>query len=348
MPGSACSTSSWWLTLTGSHGPRTCGERGEVLGAFQKAGVQIAVSSSGQVLDLRSSMGDLMSSLGAFFAAEENRKRRDRNLSREGRSDSERTQASRPYTVRVPLRLKDGRVERRSGARSRGRRDFHPSGSGAHLRIHCSGPARAWSASGSSEHRGESLPRSVVPGARPSDRPGAHIPWDLGRRSSARAVRLRSKDCERGPLSASRCCAPSCGPTWATSQSAHVPASGDGNLRGLRSAIGCASTGNWSTAQGNRATLLLRVLAATACASRSREDLHPSDDPLGQARRLVLGRNRGGSHSGRTPSRRPSASVLANQSRSQTGRQMSLDLRPNSSASVEPKRFSLRGSVVVL
>ena len=53
-------------------------ERGEVLGAFQKAGVQIAVSSSGQVLDLRSSMGDLMSSLGAFFAAEENRKRRDR------------------------------------------------------------------------------------------------------------------------------------------------------------------------------------------------------------------------------------------------------------------------------
>jgi len=53
-------------------------ERGEVLGAFQKAEVQIAVSSSGQVLDLRSSMGDLMSSLGAFFAAEENRKRRDR------------------------------------------------------------------------------------------------------------------------------------------------------------------------------------------------------------------------------------------------------------------------------
>jgi len=53
-------------------------ERGEVLGAFQKAGVQIAVSSSGQVLDLRSSMGDSMSSLGAFFAAEENRKRRDR------------------------------------------------------------------------------------------------------------------------------------------------------------------------------------------------------------------------------------------------------------------------------
>lgn len=53
-------------------------ERGAVLGAFQKAGVQIAVSSTGQVLDLRSSLGDLMSSLGTFFAAEENRKRAER------------------------------------------------------------------------------------------------------------------------------------------------------------------------------------------------------------------------------------------------------------------------------
>ena len=55
-------------------------ERGEVLGAFQRAGVQIAVSSTGQLLDLRSSVGDLMSTLGAFFAAEENRKRRDRSV----------------------------------------------------------------------------------------------------------------------------------------------------------------------------------------------------------------------------------------------------------------------------
>ena len=53
-------------------------ERGEVLGAFQRAGVQIAVSSTGQVLDLRSSVGDLMSSLGTFFAAEANRKHRER------------------------------------------------------------------------------------------------------------------------------------------------------------------------------------------------------------------------------------------------------------------------------
>ncbi len=53
-------------------------ERGEVLGAFQRAGVQIAVSGTGQLLDLRSSVGDLMSSLGTFFAAEANRKHRER------------------------------------------------------------------------------------------------------------------------------------------------------------------------------------------------------------------------------------------------------------------------------
>jgi len=55
-------------------------ERGEVLGAFQRAGVQLAVSSTGQILDLRSSVGDLMSSLGTFFAAEANRKHRERIL----------------------------------------------------------------------------------------------------------------------------------------------------------------------------------------------------------------------------------------------------------------------------
>jgi site-specific DNA recombinase len=53
-------------------------ERGEVLGAFQRAGVQLAISSTGQVLDLRSSAGDLMSSLGTYFAAEANRKHRER------------------------------------------------------------------------------------------------------------------------------------------------------------------------------------------------------------------------------------------------------------------------------
>jgi len=55
-------------------------ERGAILGAFQRAGVRIAVVSSGQILDLSSSLGDLYSSLQAFFAAEENRKRRERTV----------------------------------------------------------------------------------------------------------------------------------------------------------------------------------------------------------------------------------------------------------------------------
>ncbi len=53
-------------------------ERGQILGAFQRAGVRIAVASTGQVLDLASSEGDLFAGLAAFFAAEENRKRASR------------------------------------------------------------------------------------------------------------------------------------------------------------------------------------------------------------------------------------------------------------------------------
>lgn len=55
-------------------------ERGQVLGAFQAAGVKIASASTGQVLDLSTSMGDLYSGLQVFFAAEENRKRRVRTV----------------------------------------------------------------------------------------------------------------------------------------------------------------------------------------------------------------------------------------------------------------------------
>jgi DNA invertase Pin-like site-specific DNA recombinase len=55
-------------------------ERGAILGAFQRAGVRLAVASSGQILDLSSSMGDLFATLQSFFAAEENRKRRDRTV----------------------------------------------------------------------------------------------------------------------------------------------------------------------------------------------------------------------------------------------------------------------------
>jgi site-specific DNA recombinase len=53
-------------------------ERGQVLGAFQRNGVQIAIASTGQVLDLRSGIGDLLSLLGSWSAAEENRKRSER------------------------------------------------------------------------------------------------------------------------------------------------------------------------------------------------------------------------------------------------------------------------------
>ena len=55
-------------------------ERGAVLGAIQRAGVKIAVSTSGQVLDMATTSGDLMGTLYAFFAAEENRKRRERTV----------------------------------------------------------------------------------------------------------------------------------------------------------------------------------------------------------------------------------------------------------------------------
>jgi site-specific DNA recombinase len=53
-------------------------ERGAILGALQRAGVRVASATSGQVLDLATSTGDLFGSLHAFFAAEENRKRRER------------------------------------------------------------------------------------------------------------------------------------------------------------------------------------------------------------------------------------------------------------------------------
>lgn len=53
-------------------------ERGAILGAFQRAGVRLASASTGQVLDLSTSIGDLFGTLQAFFAAEENRKRAER------------------------------------------------------------------------------------------------------------------------------------------------------------------------------------------------------------------------------------------------------------------------------
>lgn len=53
-------------------------ERGAILGALQRAGVKLASAISGQVLDLDSSHGDLMASLGGYFSAEWSRKHRAR------------------------------------------------------------------------------------------------------------------------------------------------------------------------------------------------------------------------------------------------------------------------------
>lgn len=53
-------------------------ERGQVLGAFQRAGVRIAIAPTGQILDLATGQGDLLVGLGAFFAAEDNRQRREK------------------------------------------------------------------------------------------------------------------------------------------------------------------------------------------------------------------------------------------------------------------------------
>lgn len=53
-------------------------ERGAILGVFQRARVKIAIANTGQVLDLSSSIGDLLSLMGGFGAAEENRKRSSR------------------------------------------------------------------------------------------------------------------------------------------------------------------------------------------------------------------------------------------------------------------------------
>lgn len=54
-------------------------ERGAILGALQAARVRVATPGGGE-LDLSTSHGDLMASLFSFFAAEENRKRRERTI----------------------------------------------------------------------------------------------------------------------------------------------------------------------------------------------------------------------------------------------------------------------------
>ncbi len=76
-------------------------ERGAIIGAFQRAGVRLASAISGQVLDLSTSNGDLLTSIGAFFAAEFTRKHRARIL--EGRVTS--AKRNRKPSGRTPFGL---------------------------------------------------------------------------------------------------------------------------------------------------------------------------------------------------------------------------------------------------
>jgi DNA invertase Pin-like site-specific DNA recombinase len=55
-------------------------ERGLILGALQGAGVKIYEASTGSLHDLSDAQGDLLVGLRAYFAAEENRKRRERTI----------------------------------------------------------------------------------------------------------------------------------------------------------------------------------------------------------------------------------------------------------------------------
>jgi DNA invertase Pin-like site-specific DNA recombinase len=55
-------------------------ERGEILGAIQDAGVKIAVASTGQLIDLNSSEGDLLALFGSYEAAADNRSRRESTM----------------------------------------------------------------------------------------------------------------------------------------------------------------------------------------------------------------------------------------------------------------------------
>jgi site-specific DNA recombinase len=77
-------------------------ERGLVLGAFQQAGVQVAVASTGQILDLNTFEGDLLSGLGLMLAAAENRKRRERTIrgTSEAISKGRKPAGATPYGLR--------------------------------------------------------------------------------------------------------------------------------------------------------------------------------------------------------------------------------------------------------
>lgn len=72
--------------LTRSEAP---GERGQILDLFHRNGIAIACVASGQVIDVRTSEGDMMSTFQAFAAADWLRKHRERTLAGKARAVAE-------------------------------------------------------------------------------------------------------------------------------------------------------------------------------------------------------------------------------------------------------------------
>lgn len=74
-------------------------ERAAVLGAIQRAGLLVAITSTGQILDYRTDTGDLLGNLAAYSAALENRKRREKTMAgkRTVAVDGGKPQGSTPW-----------------------------------------------------------------------------------------------------------------------------------------------------------------------------------------------------------------------------------------------------------
>lgn len=74
-------------------------ERAAVLGAIQRAGLLVAITSTGQILDYRTDTGDLLGNLAAYSAALENRKRREKTMAgkRTVAADGGKPQGSTPW-----------------------------------------------------------------------------------------------------------------------------------------------------------------------------------------------------------------------------------------------------------
>ena len=83
-------------------------ERGHILGAFQSANVHIAVYTTGQVLDLRTSNGDLLAMLGSFGAADWVRKHKERTKAGKYRAIANNKKPAGPTPYGLHYELKTG------------------------------------------------------------------------------------------------------------------------------------------------------------------------------------------------------------------------------------------------